>query len=204
VAIQNRRFAQVVRAVQASVPGVRFVAVGLGASGRLPEAVRDLRKAVIEPGDELHWCGEYARSRVVVGVHGSHLLLPSALGGAVVDLLPPHKLPNIAQDLIIANNSESEPKLCLFRYRILPSQTDARSVAETIVSLLRDADRHHLNMVRNQGATGSDWPRTFRWRPLDADAVDDAGRAGRSPVTPSPRRVRVRAEGDREWVAGRP
>lgn len=177
---QNHRFAKVVRHVRAAVPEVRVVAIGLGRTGRLPGSVLDLRKTRIDSSDELSWCGEYARSRVVLGVHGSHLLLPSALAGAVIDLLPSHKLPNIAQDLIIAGESESEPKLCLFRYRILPAHIDPKTVAETVVSIIRDADRHHLNMIRNREATGRDWPRPFLWSRLDGHA--SGGRSGRGPA----------------------
>ena len=168
VRAQNRRYATVVRQVQAAIPEARFVAVGLGRTGRLPSTIRDLRKATIEPKDELDWCAEYARSRVVVGIHGSHMLLPSALAGAVIDLLPQRKLPNIAQDMIIAGESESEPKLALFRYRILPEHTDPSTVSEIIVSILAQADRYHLNMIRNRAATGRGWPRTITWRRLDS------------------------------------
>ena len=39
---------------------------------------------------------------MVVGVHGSHMLLPSAFAGAVIDLLPPHKLPDVVSEVIVS------------------------------------------------------------------------------------------------------
>ncbi len=171
VAAQNRRFARLVRAVHRVMPEARFVAVGLGRTGRLPSTVKDLRRVTIDPSDELAWCAAYARSRVVVGVHGSHMLLPSALAGAVVDLLPQSKLPNIAQDLIIAGETESDPKLCLFRYRVLPERTSPRDVSDVIISILRDNGFHHQNVVRNRAAIGDGWPQEITWRPLDGSAV---------------------------------
>lgn len=162
---QHRRYGQVVRQTQSVVPDVRFVAIGLGRPGGLPAAVHDLRTESISPDDELRWCAEYARSDVVVGIHGSHMLLPSALAGAVVNILPHGKLPNIGQDLIIAGEADREPKLCLFRYRILAEETRPATISETIVSILRDADRHHLNMVENPGAADR-WRRPIVWRPM--------------------------------------
>lgn len=160
---QNRRVARVVRQLRAAVPEVQFTAVGLGRHGRLPAAVRDLRVAAITPRDHLVWCSEFLRSRLVIGVHGSNLHLPSALAGAVIDLLPNQKLPNVAQDLIIAGPEEAQPKLALFRYRILPAETSATTVSETAVSILRDANRYYLNMARNPAASGQGWVDGLEW-----------------------------------------
>jgi hypothetical protein len=99
------------------------------------------------------------------------MLLPSAFAGAVVNLLPTYKLPNIAQDLIIAGETEREPKLCLFRYRILPETTTPSAVAATIVSILSGAAFHHRNMIENRRAYSAfGWPRPIAWRRLDAPA----------------------------------
>ena len=168
--MRPRRFANVVRQVQRHVPDAQFVAIGLGRSHRLPTSIRDLRTTKITQDDERTWLAEYARSRVVIGVHGSHMLLPSAFAGAVVDLLPPRKLSNIAQDLIVTSSTESEPKLNLFRYRILPDSVGADVVSEVIVSLLEDADFHYVNMIRNRSATGANWLRPIVWRRLDDPA----------------------------------
>jgi hypothetical protein len=175
---QNRAVARVVRQVRAAVPEVKFVAVGLGRHGRLPREVRDLRLPAITPRDELARCSEFARSRLVIGVHGSHMLLPSALAGGVIDLLPPRKLPNIAQDLIIAGREEVQPKLALFRYRILPVDTSPTNVSETAVSILRDADRYYLNMARNPAASGQGWADGAEW------TTNGRNRAAISELTP--------------------
>lgn len=171
VRAQTRNCANVVRQVQRRCPNVQFVAIGLGRSHPLPTSIRDLRTTTITQDTERDWLTEYARSRVVVGVHGSHMLLPSAFAGAVIDLLPPHKLPNIAQDLIVISSTEPEPKLSLFRYRILPDNVGADVVSEVIVSLLEDADFHYVNMIRNRSATGVEWLRPIVWRRLDDPAA---------------------------------
>jgi hypothetical protein len=160
---QNRRVARVVRQLRAVVPGVKFVAVGLGRHGRLPTCVRDLRVATVTSRDHLAWCNEFLGSRLVIGVHGSNMMLPSALAGAVIDLIPYHKLPNIAQDLIIAGPDEAQPKLALFRYRILPAETSATTVSETAFAILSQADRYYLNMSRNPSASGQGWADGYDW-----------------------------------------
>jgi hypothetical protein len=167
VGTQNRRYGRVVRRVLQAIPEAQFVAIGLGRTGRFPATVRDLRRTTLEQADELAWCAEYARSRVVIGIHGSHMLLPSALAGAVIDLLPEAKLPCITQDLITAGGAESDPKLALFRYRILPDRVAPGIVGDVIVSILRNAEFHYLNTIGNLAATGDGWPRTFDWQPVE-------------------------------------
>lgn len=165
---QRKCFSRVVRRVRAARPDAEFAVIGLGTAGKPPAGALDLRQ---RPGTmteerERHWLATYAKSRVVVGVHGSNMLLPSALAGAVINLLPPGRLRNIAQDLLIAGASDHEPKLALFRYRILPLSTSPDAVAETIVSMLNDADFHHKNMVENRAAyTNVGWPRPINWKP---------------------------------------
>ena len=162
---QVRCVTRMVEELRRLSPSVRFTAVGLGTTGALPSDVLDLRTTEMTDVREREWLKAYARSRVVVGVHGSNMLLPSALGGAVVDLLPLEKLRNITQDLVITGELEREPKLCLFRYRILPVTTEPRVVAATIASILAGADRHLLNVIDNRSTyTSVGWPRPVTWR----------------------------------------
>jgi hypothetical protein len=165
VRYQNWKFVCLARQAQQVIPDLRIVIVGLGRTGSFPEDFVDLRRAFMTAESERLWCAEYARSHVVVGVHGSNMLLPSALAGAVVDLLPRFKLRNITQDLIIRD--EREPKLCLFRYRVLPLATPLRIVADTVVSIFKDAQLHFSNVIGNRvTAERSGWPRSIRWKRL--------------------------------------
>jgi hypothetical protein len=168
VARQNLKVGEVASRVLKHLPGTRLVGIGIGSSSELPDTIDDLRSPAA-PGvpDEHTWLREYAQSRVVVGVHGSHMLLPSAVAGAVVDLVPTWKLPDVAQDLVIASGDDCEPKLTLFRYRLLPLETSPRSVADAIVSIIEHAAFHHRNMVENRAAeTTVGHPRPITWRPL--------------------------------------
>jgi hypothetical protein len=165
VRYQNWKFVRLARQAQQVIPNLRVVIVGLGRTGSFPKEFVDLRQASMTAASERLWCAEYARSHVVLGVHGSNMLLPSALAGAVVDLLPRFKLRNITQDLIIRD--EREPKLCLFRYRVLPLATRPRIVADTVISVFKDAQLHFSNVIGNRiTAERSGWPRSIRWKRL--------------------------------------
>jgi hypothetical protein len=135
----------------------------------MPEWISDLRTPNPTVEDELTWCKECARSHTVVGVHGSHMLLPSVLSGAVVELMPWFKLPHLGQDLVIADETSHEPKVCLFRYRIIPANIGRRPLADVVVSTLRDADYQYRTIVANRESVGATrWPRPpGAWRALD-------------------------------------
>jgi hypothetical protein len=163
VLYQNAKFASVAKILTTRMPELQISVVGIGRTGRFPDYVIDLRKASMTEPDELAWCAEYTRSDVVIGVHGSNMLIPSALSGAVVEFLPLTKLRNITQDLITGDTQEA--KLCLFRYRILSIMTGPAYVAATVMSILKDADMHHLNIIENR-ACSSAWLRPLKWKKL--------------------------------------
>jgi hypothetical protein len=95
------------------------------------------------------------------------MLVPSALAGAVINLLPETKLPNVTQDLLIPADTDEDPKLLLFRYRVIPERSAPDTVSALVVSLLSDRRFHYRNVVENRSADGRDWPRGLSWRPLD-------------------------------------
>ena len=166
---QNRQVRLVSAGIRRSSPTVDISVVGVGEPGGMPGWISDLRTPRPTSEEELRWCEQLADSRTAVGVHGSHMLLPSLLSSAVVDLVPWFKLPNIGQDLVIADEASREPKTCLFRYRMIHANTGHRPLAEIIVSTLRDADYQYWTIVGNREAVGATvWPRApGRWRELE-------------------------------------
>jgi hypothetical protein len=169
---QHHRFAMVARLLRRHHPELVLSAVGVGARGGLPAYVNDMR--MTNPGldDELSWLATYRESHVVVGIHGSNMLLPSAVAGAVVDLLPRQKLQDIAEDLILSTEDTCVAKLSLFRYRILPETTSPAVVADTIGSILQDASFHYRNVIENSSSYQlPGWTRPISWRPLEQPAA---------------------------------
>jgi len=96
------------------------------------------------------------------------MVLPSLLAGAVVDLVPWYKLPQLTQDLIVLQDMASEPKLTLLRYRVLPANVGRRPLADVVVSALRDPEYQYRTIVANRDSVGvTHWPRpTGTWRAL--------------------------------------
>jgi len=64
---------------------------------------------------ERSWCEAYARSQLVVGVHGSNMLLPTALAAGCVEILPHDRQGNVVQDISVRYNDRMQ----LFLYRFV-------------------------------------------------------------------------------------
>jgi hypothetical protein len=164
VRLQHGNYTSLARQLRKQHPEARLVAFGIGEPQGLPDYVDDLRtRGPVR--EEAAYLDEYRSCRVVVGIHGANLLLPSLLAGAVVDLLPNSKLPNINQDLIIPRESAGEPKLLLFRYRLVPEECTPDTVAAVALSVIDDADWHHRNMIDNRRAYEiAGWLQPISWR----------------------------------------
>lgn len=134
-AAQLRRVRKLAARVRTALPAVNFTVAGVGPAGGLPAWINDVRQA--RPSDEIEeqWCELYARSHVVVGMHGSNMLLPSAHAGGVVDLLPTYKLGNIAQDLLPFASSNVD---ALTRYRFIPDNSAVHDLVHVVTTLLTD------------------------------------------------------------------
>jgi hypothetical protein len=162
---QHRNYARLARRIRERHPQTRVVAFGIGHPGGLPADVEDLRT----PGpirEESTWLEEYGHCRVAVGLHGSALLLPSLLAGAVVDLVPAHKLDAaFGTDVIIPRGTIPHPKLSLFRYRMLPETSSPELVAANVLSVIDHVDFQRRNLIENQHTyEAPGWPQEVHWR----------------------------------------
>lgn len=153
---QTRNLIALAERLRKAVDGLDFAVAGLGTSGELPDWIKDERRMSIQSSDELRWCERYAASHVVIGVHGSNMLLPSAHAGSVVDLMPEDRNWNVLQDLLTRGTDARDQ---LFRYRLLTASASVDEVANLVHLILtgypgfvdlmgRDAVRH---------SAGADW-----------------------------------------------
>lgn len=111
-------------------PAARFTVAGMGGTAGFPAWIDDRRVTRFDDGVEADLCRLYGESRVVIGVHGSNLLLPSAHAGLTLNLMPDYKWSNIAQDVIY---QETDSRLASYRYRYLPLQTGVADLADIAV-----------------------------------------------------------------------
>ena len=131
---QLRNFKKLIQLVRSELPELSIKVVGIGTRGAFAENIMDQRRLSPVVEDELAWSKLYASSQVVIGVHGSHMLVPTALAAGFVNLLPNHKIPHLSEDIL--TNHESRFQTFLGRHLTMFSSPSV--VSKHIVSMFRD------------------------------------------------------------------
>ena len=145
-------------ALRAAYPEVSIRAVGAARPDALPADVVDLRRASPSEQDERRWIALLRGADLVVGVHGSNLVLPSGLARTTVELIPRERFGNFVQASLVV---QSDPLLALDRHRTLYGDdqlsdvTGARA-AEVAIDLLDGADRFEALMTGAVAGVGQD------------------------------------------------
>ncbi len=142
---QNERLVTFAEALRRDFHRLDFAVAGLGHSGGLCDWITDLRTMEISESVERDWCVRYAKSHIVIGVHGSNMLLPSAHAGAVVELVPADRWINLVQDILTPAEDLRE---LLIRSRFLPLESSASIAANVTASLLRTLPSALVNFGR--------------------------------------------------------
>jgi hypothetical protein len=135
---QAELVSELAEALKANLPALDFAVVGLVEGvgrGEMPDWVSDLRRAALDVDAERGWCERYAASHVVVGVHGSNMLLPSAHAGGVVELIGPERWGNFTQDILFRDAADCRETL--FRYRFVDELTTPTTLARLIGMIVR-------------------------------------------------------------------
>ncbi len=127
--IQKRKVIRLFKRVRSSCPQHKFTVAGLGKTGKFPDWISDERVKSFNKDNEVQTCRVYSESRVVIGVHGSNMLLPSAHAGMTIDLMPMDRWGNFAQDILF---QESNNRLTSYKYRLIPIETRLPILAKII------------------------------------------------------------------------
>jgi hypothetical protein len=149
VVSQAELVAELAESLRRDLPPLDFAVAGLaegGGRGELPDWIKDLRRTKVDEDAERRWCERYAASHVVVGVHGSNMLLPSAHAGGVVELIGPGRWGNFTQDILFRDTADCRETL--FRYRFVDELTPPSTLARLVGLLLRKREsfRHLMNV----------------------------------------------------------
>jgi len=144
--IQTERVTKLANKLRAKIPGLEFTVTGMGTNKKLPGWIIDLRTDQVTDSQERQWCKLYAESHVVIGVHGSNMLIPSSLAGAVIDLMPNDRWGNILQDILFRRDDLRES---LYRHRFIPLQSTPDVVANIAEFLLFSHGNMMATMSRN-------------------------------------------------------
>lgn len=110
-----------------------YSVAGLGDYGNFPSFIRDLRVKRFTEDAEKMLCEIYSESTLVIGIHGSGMLLPSAHAGMTVSLMPSKRWGNFAEDILFM---EEDVRLASFQRRIVPLNLSIFDIRDIVVDML--------------------------------------------------------------------
>ena len=147
---QSERVSELAETLRRDLPALDFAVTGLSKDagrGAMPGWIKDLRRTTLDDAAERGWCERYAASHLVVGVHGSNMLLPSAHAAGVVELVGPERWGNFTQDVLFRDAADCRETL--FRYRFLDDATPPTAVAQLVNLIVtkRESFRHLMNVL---------------------------------------------------------
>lgn len=142
---QNRLINKVAQYVHGQIQEVKFYAIGIGEKGGLNSLIQDSRTEEMTDATEQEWCKLYAKSHIVIGVHGSGMLIPTSLAAGFIELLPRHKIPHITEDLA----HQQPSRYSIFLGRHLDHFAPAKLVSLHAVSMIRDFPFLFTNTEKN-------------------------------------------------------
>jgi len=134
IAAQDRMIRSVMHKIRRDIPNATYTVVGLGKASFSAKLASDLRTMNMNADVERSWCKAYGESQVVVGVHGSNMLLPTAFAGGCVEILPHDRNGNIVQDISV----RYPDRMQLFMYRFVDEFASPASVARTVTAMYQD------------------------------------------------------------------
>ena len=100
----------------------------------MPSFAEDKRIVSFNEENERSLCRVYSESILVIGVHGSAMLLPSAHAGMAISMMPSRRWGNFAEDVLFR---EKDVRMASFQRRIIPlnlSICDVRDIAVDMIS----------------------------------------------------------------------
>jgi len=101
VYFQNELISKTCKQIINELPSVNFNVVGLGRGDKFKKYINDYRERNISKEVEIKWCKIYSKSHIVIGIHGSNMLLPTALAAGFIEILPKNRYGNIIQDIFL-------------------------------------------------------------------------------------------------------
>ena len=128
---QRRRYGRLVAELRGRFPDLGAAAIGVVPAGAVPDGCEDLTDERPDGATERRWLAACAGADLLVGVHGSNLLLPSGLAGATVELLPRDRYGNHLQATLVA---EPDPLAALYLHRVVHGDADLRDVTPARVA----------------------------------------------------------------------
>lgn len=146
IKIQNHLVISLFLALKSIFSNLTFNVIGIGQSLKFPKDINDFRKEKLSFSDEKKWCRVYSKSHVVIGIHGSNMLLPSAHSGASISLIPKNRVNNLFQDII---TTELDPRMACVRNRCISTSSSIDYITKTIESVIKNLPEIRENFIDN-------------------------------------------------------
>jgi hypothetical protein len=131
---QRRRIVETASRLRDAVSDLDVAVAGIGTSGQFPDWLTDLRVENPDTESERELCERYARSHIVVGMHGSQMVLPSAHAGIILELVQDDKWRHYGDDIAFR---DGDPVGSFLRHALLPAETAPSKVAHITADFLR-------------------------------------------------------------------
>ena len=106
---------------------------GLGKMGWFPNFVKDERVEKFNKETEIRTTEIYAESELIIGVHGSSMILPSAHAGMTISIMPLKRWGNFAEDILFVEN---DVRLASFQRRTIPMNTSILETSDICANML--------------------------------------------------------------------
>jgi hypothetical protein len=142
---QKENVIRLAQCLRKKFPSLDFAIAGIGHFGTAPEGILDLTSKSVNESLERSWCERYSKSHIAIGIHGSNMLLPSALAGTIIELIPEDRYGNSFQDIQVSVN---DPRATLVRYRLVPLTATPDEVVVLAISLIDKLLQIILNFER--------------------------------------------------------
>ena len=135
---QNRLIKKASEYIKKEIAGAQFSVVGIERTGKLGKGLTDCRVAgKISLDQEQKWAYLYSRSHLVIGVHGSNMLIPTSLAAGSIVLMPNHKIAHWGEDVVVRHTAANTT----FLNRFLPLSS-AKRVADYATQLINGFSQH--------------------------------------------------------------
>jgi hypothetical protein len=111
----------------------KYTLAGFGKSCKWPQFIEDMRVNSFDEESEKGLCRFYAQSMLVIGIHGSSMLLPSAHAGMTVSMMPSKRWGNYAEDILF---NENDIRLAYFQKRIVPLNMSIFDLRDIVIEMI--------------------------------------------------------------------
>ncbi len=132
ILFQKRKIIKTFRLLKNIFPNAVFNIVGIDTKGKYPAFINDMRKNKINISIEKLWCKIYSESHIVIGIHGSNMILPSVLSAGFIELLPMSREDNFLQDIAKSFNNRVDVFLGRFTQEYVRPIELASKIASVI------------------------------------------------------------------------